>query len=48
MLFRDRRRLLSCYFSSCIADTRQAERRPHLPFLQERHFMPCNLCMRNY
>ncbi len=49
MLFRDRRRLLLCYFnSSSTADPEQADSRPRLPTLQERHFMPCNLCMRNY
>ncbi|CAD7968448.1 unnamed protein product, partial [Amoebophrya sp. A120] len=34
--------------SSSIADPKQADSRPHLPSLQERHFMPCSLCIRNY
>ncbi len=49
MLFSERRHPLSCYFSSSIANPKQAYSRPHFPSLQERHFMPwCHLCMINY
>ncbi|CAD7936402.1 unnamed protein product [Amoebophrya sp. A120] len=46
MLFREKRFLLSCYISSSAVDPKQADSRPHLPPLQERHFLPCNLRMR--
>ncbi len=40
---------LSCYFSCSVSTPQQATYNlPHLPTLQDRHFVGCILCMTNY
>ncbi len=40
--------LLSCFFSSSVSTPQQTYNLSHLPTLQDRHFVGCILCMRNY
>ncbi len=48
MLFGYGRRLLSCSFSSSVSTPQQAYDLPHLPTLQNWHFVGYILCMTNH
>ncbi|CAD7973900.1 unnamed protein product, partial [Amoebophrya sp. A120] len=48
MLFRQRRAIFSCYFSSSSCNPKQAYNRPHLPALQRTYLGSCILCITDY